>query len=394
MFDCPNCHVDLQKAEGNPGVYWRCPACGGRAATVSLLRRLIPREIMNALWQTAWSGSYPRRRDCPACGRPMAEVPAGDESTRFTLDLCTLCQTVWFDAEEYESLPKKIREVRTDERLPPEAREQLAILKIREIQQRAEAGSDDAEWWQWIVGFFGLPVESEASGESARAWGTWTVAAAVLGVSLLCLSDVASCAARFGFIPAEYGRLGGLTLLTSFFIHAGALHLLGNLYFLLAFGDNVEQWLGWKKFLLLLLTATVAGDLLHMALNMESTLPCIGASGGISGVLAFYALQFPRARLRVLIRYWMRFGWIRVPAWVFFVFWLILQYFAAGDQIEGVGNVAALAHLGGVLAGLLFWLASRRTAHDMSCADPVDFIKEIERLNASRAKSARNQPYS
>ena len=77
---------------------------------------------------------------------------------------------------------------------------------------------------------------------------------------------------------------------------AGILHLVGNLYFLLIFGDNVEDYLGWRKYLLLIFGATIAGDFVHLLRNRIHE-PSIGASGGISAVLVFYALQFPRADL-------------------------------------------------------------------------------------------------
>jgi membrane associated rhomboid family serine protease len=167
-----------------------------------------------------------------------------------------------------------------------------------------------------------------------------------------------------------------LTFISSFFLHAGVFHLLSNLYFLVIFGDNVEEWLGWKKYLLLLAAATVVGNLFHMSLNMESTLPCVGASGGISGVLAFYALQFPRARLRMLVGCYMRYGWVKVPAWALFIFWLVFQYVGVRQQVAGLSNVSALAHLGGVVAGLAFWIISREMESCSLFKGPVDFTKE------------------
>ena len=110
---------------------------------------------------------------------------------------------------------------------------------------------------------------------------------------------------RFGLIPAQATRLDGLTFVTSFFLHAGVIHLAGNMYFLLAFGHAVENFLRPVRYLALIALAAFIGDLAHMALDPRSETPCIGASGGIAGVITFYALNFPRMRLAFLMR-WIR----------------------------------------------------------------------------------------
>jgi len=124
----------------------------------------------------------------------------------------------------------------------------------------------------------------------------------------------------------RFERHGGLTFLTSFLLHSGVFHLLGNVYFLLVFGNNVEDWLGKWRFLLLLLCATLIGDVVHVFGNADSTTPCIGASGGISGVVAFYALKFPRVRLGFLMRLYLWFRWISVPAYAMFFIWMPMQF--------------------------------------------------------------------
>jgi membrane associated rhomboid family serine protease len=146
-------------------------------------------------------------------------------------------------------------------------------------------------------------------------------------------------------------RYAGLTLLTSFFIHGSWLHLLVNLYVLLVFGDNVEEYLGAGRYLALLAVATVAGGLAHVALDPRSVVPVIGASGGISGVVAYYVLRFPQARLGLMYVY----RWFRIRAYAFGLIWVLLQIIAAREQIAGIGDVSALAHLGGAAVGVWFW---------------------------------------
>lgn len=165
---------------------------------------------------------------------------------------------------------------------------------------------------------------------------------------------------RFGLIPAEATRLGGLTFLTSFFLHAGIIHLIGNIYFLFVFGDNVENFLRPFRYLLLIALAAFIGDLAHIAADPRSQIPCIGASGGIAAVITFYALNFPDVKLGFLLRYsWRWFRWIRLPAWSVFVLWILFQIIGAWEQVKGISSVSALAHLGGAATGFVAWLLWR-----------------------------------
>ncbi|MBN2580806.1 MAG: rhomboid family intramembrane serine protease, partial [Pirellulales bacterium] len=178
-------------------------------------------------------------------------------------------------------------------------------------------------------------------------------------VFALTASNLNAAVEAYGMIPAQLGRHGGITLVTSFFLHAGLFHLIGNVYFLLVFGDNVESDLGRWAYLALLVAAALLGDLLHILGNRHSTVPCIGASGGISGVITYYALRFPKARLGFLFWFWFYIRWIHVPAYVALIFWFALQLLFVVHQQLGVGNVAALAHLGGAAVGVVAWLLWR-----------------------------------
>jgi membrane associated rhomboid family serine protease len=180
-------------------------------------------------------------------------------------------------------------------------------------------------------------------------------------VSVLSFSDLRSVVQNWGLIPAQLWRHGGLTLASSFFLHGGIWHLVGNVYFLLVFGDNVEDYLGRWRWLALLVAASLLGDTMHVLFEPRSTMPCVGASGGISGLIVFYALAFPRARLSFMWRYWLYFRWIGMPAWVALVLWLLLQSWGAYAQFMGFSHVSATAHLGGAGVGFLAWLAWHRT---------------------------------
>ena len=325
--------------------------------SLAVLRKSAPSAYVNRLWASAREGRG-GRRPCPACEQPMIEVALPSEAKPAMLDVCRACHFVWFDPREYEVVPA-LPPPPEEPPLPREARELLALHQVELIAERARGGELGAEppdeAWKVLPGIFGLPVEHEGHPLERVPYLTWALAALVTLVSLVAFRDLKAAVESFALIPAEPFRLGGVTFLTSFLLHGGVLHLLGNMYFLLVFGDNVEDYLGSRRYLLLIGLATVMGDLVHVAVDPRRTIPLIGASGGISGIIAFYALKFPRVRLGFLLR----FFWIRMPAYIALVLWVLLQLALARMQVAGTTNVSALAHLGGAGAGLVCWLVWR-----------------------------------
>ena len=218
MFTCPNCHVNLVRAKAKIGIFWVCSSCGGRSATIALLRRNIKREVVNALWLSARSQNWPRRRECPACCGKMAEVPLQLDRISEEIDVCTRCQFVWFDVREYAELPEKPAKPGFMESLPQEARERLAMMEVQALQERAAQEADGVEeTWKYIPAFFGMPVECETDELETVPWFTWSLAAIMVIFGMLSFFDLDPIVQSFGLIPAETFRYGGLTVLTSFF---------------------------------------------------------------------------------------------------------------------------------------------------------------------------------
>ncbi|HEY3248812.1 MAG TPA: rhomboid family intramembrane serine protease [bacterium] len=324
-----------------------------------MLRKTVIRAPINRIWLAAREHTGHVGRPCPVCGRAMEEVPGSDGSP--ALDVCVSCYLVWFDGTEYELLPA-LPPPAPESEMPQQAREILALERVRELREDAEqqwGAAEPDEWWKFVPGVLGMPVEYGDQAVRITPWATWTIAALIAAISIWGLTNLERAIALLGLIPAEFMREGGATLLTAFFVHGGVLHLIGNVYFLLLFGDNVEEFLGNGRFLILLVAATLTGSLLHVALDPRSSIPVIGASGGISGLIAFYVLRFPRARLGVLVGPLFVFRWVRMPAYVLGLVWVLFQAIGAWQQIAGVGNVSALAHLGGAAAGVLFWFVWR-----------------------------------
>ena len=129
--------------------------------------------------------------------------------------------------------------------------------------------------------------------------------------------------------------------------------MLSNAYFLLVFGDNVEEHLGPVFYLPLLLGAHLAGLALHAAGNPGDATPLVGASAGIAGVIACYAVLYPKARLGFLF-WWYGFftRWLLMPAWGALILYILVQIFGAAMQIRGFSRVSYLGHLGGLAFGV------------------------------------------
>ena len=168
---------------------------------------------------------------------------------------------------------------------------------------------------------------------------------------------------KWAFVPRRFvaNPVGGvLTLLTSMFMHAGWLHLGGNMLYVWIFGDNVEDRFGHINFTIFYLLCGLAATFAQLAFSLGSNIPNLGASGAIAGVLGAYILLFPQGRVKVLQGQQV----IQVPALIVIGMWIVLQLFSGIGSIAGAaqtGGVAYMAHIGGFLAGfvLTFLFRSR-----------------------------------
>jgi membrane associated rhomboid family serine protease len=160
---------------------------------------------------------------------------------------------------------------------------------------------------------------------------------------------------KWAFVPSRFlANPGGdfLTLFTSMFMHAGWLHLGGNMLYLWIFGDNVEDRFGHSKFLIFYLLCGLAATFAQLAFSLGSHVPNLGASGAIAGVLGAYVLLFPHGRVRVLQGQQV----IQVPALIVIGLWIVLQFFSGIGSIANTaqtGGVAYMAHIGGFVAGFV-----------------------------------------
>ena len=197
----------------------------------------------------------------------------------------------------------------------------------------------------------------------------------------------------YGLVPARYSlpEIASyftftqqiLSFLSFMFIHGGFWHLLGNMWSLYIFGDNVEDRLGSLRYLVFYLLCGFASGLSHLFINWHSQIPTIGASGAIAGVMGAYLLLYPGARILTLIPIFFIPYFIEIPAYFFLGIWFLLQFIsAAGTPAQG-GGIAWWAHIGGFVFGMIFLKLFMKV--------PETGLSHRVRRKTSRKKSPRLQ---
>jgi membrane associated rhomboid family serine protease len=168
----------------------------------------------------------------------------------------------------------------------------------------------------------------------------------------------------YGLVPARYSipqladyfNAGqqAMAFLTFMFLHGGFLHLLGNMWSLYIFGDNVEDHLGHFRYLAFYLLCGLASGISHLVLNWHSEIPTIGASGAIAGVMGAYFVLYPRAKVLTLVPIFIFIQFVELPAFIFLGIWFLFQFLSAAGDSAQTGGIAWWAHIGGFVFGIVF----------------------------------------
>jgi len=200
---------------------------------------------------------------------------------------------------------------------------------------------------------------------------TWSIILANVLVFIYELSlpvpELESFIALNGLVPAKLESLGGApgavlagtgkSIVWSMFLHGGWLHLIGNMWYLWIFGDNVEDRLGHLRFLFFYFACGFVASLVHVLFNLDSQVPSIGASGAIAGVLGAYLVSHPFARILTIVPLFLLWPILELPAVLVIGSWFLVQFlYGVGSLTEGqtlAGGVAWWAHIGGFGAGLI-----------------------------------------
>jgi membrane associated rhomboid family serine protease len=209
-------------------------------------------------------------------------------------------------------------------------------------------------------------------------WMTWLLIAVNVFVFLMEVSlppdALQQAIFLFGIVPARYTHPGWATqvgyphtywpFFTTMFLHGGWLHIIGNMWVLWIFGDNVEDRMGPFRFLTFYLFCGIAAGIVHIVTNPGSTVPAVGASGAIAGVMAAYLALYPKARILAVFPIIFYPLFFTLPAYLYLGFWFLTQFFSGTLAIAShreVTGIAVWAHVGGFATGLLtFWVFLRR----------------------------------
>jgi membrane associated rhomboid family serine protease len=189
----------------------------------------------------------------------------------------------------------------------------------------------------------------------------------------------------FGLVPARYSYPSWavvqglpfdhyLSFVTAMFLHAGWLHIIGNMWFLYVFGGTVEDRLGHVRFLFFYLLAGLGASLIYFLIDIHSRIPEFGASGAIAGVMGAYIVLFPRARIFTMILIFFFPFFVELSAFFYIGYWFLIQLFAGTISFAAQatqGGVAWWAHVGGFVAGIVLVLLFKRHAHRKSYPDEV-----------------------
>jgi rhomboid family protein len=159
---------------------------------------------------------------------------------------------------------------------------------------------------------------------------------------------------HYGLVPA---RFHFSAIFSSMFLHGGWMHIIGNMWFLWIFGDNVEDAFGHFKYLVFYLLCGIAAAMTQVAFSGGSRIPMVGASGAIAGVMGAYLIKYPRSRIVTLVFIFIFFTTIEVPAGLMLAYWFFIQFFSGvgtiGYSHVSQGGTAFFAHVGGFVTGMI-----------------------------------------
>jgi membrane associated rhomboid family serine protease len=195
----------------------------------------------------------------------------------------------------------------------------------------------------------------------------------------------------YGLVPAKltvpqvsaYFSLGQqlLSLFTFMFLHGGFMHLIGNMWSLYIFGDNVEDRLGSARYIVFYLLCGLASGMTHLLFNLHSNIPTIGASGAIAGVMGAYFILYPGSRILTLIPIIIIPWFVEIPAFFFLGIWFLLQFLNAAGSSGQAGGIAWWAHIGGFVFGIVF----------LKLLDRIPATGVSDRIRPERKRSHRFQ---
>jgi membrane associated rhomboid family serine protease/Zn-finger nucleic acid-binding protein len=366
MRTCPRCSYYLIPLTYDAVQIDHCHRCGGTWLDDGEGRALIGVAADPAHWDSSGAvrDKVSTQMPCPVDLSPLERVSFSHGADKIDIERCTRCQGLWLDRVE--------------------------ALKLREVVMSAHQDQDVNEpgFWSFLFqAVSGTPIEVWNPTRS-RPWATYAVMGLLIliyayEVTLMGGDDAGlrHLIADLGYTPTR-ALAQPWTLITYALLHGGILHLLGNLYFLHVFGDNIEDSLGKRALLLFFVVTAAAGALAQHLIDMDT--PVVGASGAIAGLMGAYVVLFPRVKVYVVLM----MARLKIPVLWYMGIWIALQFLIALQQDS---PVAWMVHLGGFTAGALMALLYRRQGLDAFVLAHTKSLVE-RKLSVSRGLSAASPP--
>ena len=349
---CPVCANELKEIKSKSTLVDICPACKGIW--------FDPGEIANFVRTLAESKDIPPRipqlfksrtikkadtlkeqgKSCPRCHQKLQIFNYACDSNVF-LDRCTSCEGIWADGGEARKIAVYLK---VDPRVMAIGKD--LIHKDEVFEDLKELGNILKKEVHPVMLFMPKIIIPLADDNPRQRVPVVTISIIALctlifAIEMLFVSDPRAFFLRFGLVPIHFFSIG---LISSVFLHAGFLHFIGNMLFFWIFGDNVEDRFSRFGYLIFFLSCGLAAGILHCAMNANSAVPSIGASGAVSGIMGAYFIFYPRAKVKMLFIYKI----LNVPAYFYLGGWLLIQLAYAA---LGVPGIAWFAHIGGFLFG-------------------------------------------
>jgi membrane associated rhomboid family serine protease/Zn-finger nucleic acid-binding protein len=359
-MNCPSYSNKLRRIKAKSEVLDICPRCKGiwfdSGELVDFVKELVKSE--NVLPEK--TRLFERRqvhvsdevvennKSCPRCNLVMQTFNYCYDSNVF-LEKCPDCHGIWADAKDALNIARYIKQDSTTAEIGEDLIRQTEKLeRIKEIGQLGKELTNRAGIGMLFMPRLILPLSDD---EERVRFPIITVTTILLCIfaflgEVFWIRDTNAFFRTFGFFAGDFFSVG---LITSMFLHGGILNLIGNMYFLWLFGDNVEDRFGRVWYPVFYLCCGIAASILHSVFNHNSIIPAIGASGAISGVMGAYMLFYPYAKVKVLFITRV----VGVPAWLFLGGWFLLQLgFGLIHNFTDYSNIACFAHIGGFVFGI------------------------------------------
>ncbi len=349
---CPKCTISLKPFSLNGLNYLSCNSCDGQFVSLFNLNQSVDNNTVIELWNQSFKANSHETRTCPSCVGSMKvfnfNIPSGN--TSIEVDLCRPCKSIWLDSNEEAQLAGPNELTPSTPKILNTATAAASSTAFPPIEQ----GKKNSHFQSarppgglaTLITLMGMPIELKKDVHKKPPIITWLLIVFSVISSFMAFTDET----LFNFLQFSTNKPFAEQIrssVTVFFVHGGWMHLIGNMYFLFVFGDNVESDLGKFRYILLVVLGTLVSTF-AFTFTDNSGIPLVGASGGISALMGYYLLRFPKRKF--VVSYFL--NWFYISSMVFGALYILKDL---AGMFMGGSNVAHISHLSGVVIGAIFY---------------------------------------